>query len=307
MYPGGKEAKEFFERCTARGVPKDFIFDWAKNFRVTAYRSIGLGSLGVKYDITNQLLQVSGSFDEVGKRAALRDWVSVRVGYKNADKYVASLDRDQVSSNETSIAMLEFNDVAEGSQVVVGGDQLHKIHIDVFVERMAPIMQAAQQGQMQDPITMYRTMQLAMQHIQQHLQILAQDMRYKQYVKSVVGFLQDAARITGMIEQEAKRMMKAQQAQAQAQQDTVNNAQKVLQDRELEAKIYEITKKYEAKAMEQESLNHMRDVKTQEQARINNAKAEADIRRKAEKQAVELQLAAGKAQADIALKQSSAG
>jgi hypothetical protein len=252
-------------------------------------------------------MQVSGSLDEVGKRAVLRDWFSVRVGYKNVDKYVASLDRDQISTNETSIAALEFNDVAEGSQVVVGGDQLHKIHIDVFIERMVPTMQAAQQGQMQDPITMYRTMQLAMQHVQQHLQILAQDARYKQYVEAVVKFLQDAAQVTGLIEQEAKRMMKAQQQQQQQQQDMVNNAEKVLQDRELEAKIYEINKKYEAKRMEQESLNHMRDVKTQEQNRINAEKAEAGIRLKAEKQAVDLQLAAGKAQVENAIKQSSAG
>ena len=304
VYPGGEEAQAFFKRCVDRGVPKEFIFDWKNKFRVSAYRSIGLGSLGAKYDITNQMLNVSGSLDEVGKRNVLRDWVAVRVGYGNSDKYVTTIDRDQITSNETSIAMLEFNDVEEGSQVVVGHDQLHKIHIMVFAERLAPIMQAAEQGQTQDPISAFQTMQLATQHIQQHLQILAQDPRHKDFVAEVVQFLQAAARVTQLLEQEAKRLIKAQQQQQAEQQEMVNNAQQIQQDRALEAKIYEINQKTKVDMIAQESLNNMRLAKTETQNAIADKRASADIKRRAEKQAVDLQLEVNKANAEIELKRA---
>ena len=299
-YPGSEGARAFFERCLARGVPKEFIFDWAKRFRVTAFRSIGLGSLGVKYDITNQLLGASASFDEAGKRNAMRDWVAVRVGYKNADKYVAPVDRDSIASNEASIAMLEFNDVEEGSQVVVGADQTHKLHIDVFVQRLMPLLQAVQQQQpVGDPQKAYRTAVLALQHIAGHLQAIGPDKRYEAYVKQVAEFMQQAGQLVSILEQEVKRIAKAQADAQLAQQQLVADAEAIKRDRELEAKIYEIN-------LKQGSMNKVREQKAAEQIAIARAKGEAGIKLKAQEQAVKLQLAAQKAQAEIALKQAAA-
>ena len=193
----GLKARAFFERCLARGVPKEFIFDWAKRFRVTAFRSIGLGSLGVKYDITNQLLGASASFDEAGKREAMRDWVAVRVGYKNADKYVAPVDRDSIASNETSIAMLEFNDVEEGSQVVVGTDQTHKLHIDVLSATFHFCRPSS--GPVGDPQKAYRTAVLAC-GTSQHPAGHRADKRYEAYVKQV-AVMRQAGRLVNILEQ----------------------------------------------------------------------------------------------------------
>jgi hypothetical protein len=299
-YPGSEGARAFFERCLARGVPKEFIFDWAKRFRVTAFRSIGLGSLGVKYDITNQLLGASASFDEAGKRNAMRDWVAVRVGYKNADKYVAPVDRDSIASNEASIAMLEFNDVEEGSQVVVGTDQTHKLHIEVFVQRLMPLLQAVQQQQpVGDPQKAYRTAVLALQHIAGHLQAIGPDKRYEAYVKQVAEFMQQAGQLVKILEQEVKRMAKAQADAQNEQQQVVADAEAIKRDRELEAKIYEIN-------MKQGSMNKVREQKAAEQIEISRITGAAGIKLKAEEQAVKLQLAAQKAQAEIALKQDAA-
>lgn len=307
MYPGSREVREFLRRCEDRKVPKNFLLKWKDNFRVSAYRSIGLGSLGVKYDITAQIFQMSGAFDESGKREALREAVAARVGYRHVDRFVARLDRDQIASNETSIAMLEFNDVEEGSQVVVGSDQLHKVHVMVFAQRMMPIMQAAMSGQTQDPVRDVRTMQLALQHIAAHIQMLAADPRYKDFIEQLKPFLQQAGQVTQLLQQAAKRVIQAQQKVQQEQQQLVANAQKIQQDRELEAKILEIQRKYELEAMKQQSLNAMRKQKTDEQMQISREKAGAEIQRKAERQAAELELAARRADAEIALKQAQAG
>jgi hypothetical protein len=281
--------------------------NWKENFRVVAYRAIGLGSLGVKYDITAQLYQISGAFDEHGKREALREVVAARVGYRHVDRFVARLDRDQVSSNESSIAMLEFNDIEEGSPVQVGSDQLHKVHILVFAQRLLPILQNTQQGQTPDPVKDLRTVQLALQHIGEHVQHIAQDPRYKAFLEQLKPFFQQVQEALQILQQAAKRLLQAQQQQQQQQEEIIANAQKILQDRELEAKVFEIQRKFELEAMKQQSLNAMRARKTQEQMEIAQARAQAEIARKAERQAAEIEIAARRADADIAIKQAQAG
>lgn len=307
LFEGSAEAREFMRRCQERNVPRDFIMKWNENFRVVAYRSIGLGSLGVKYDITAQIFQMSGAFDEHGKREALREAVAARVGYRHVDRFVARLDRDQVSSNESSIAMLEFNDIEEGSPVQVGSDQLHKVHILVFAQRLLPILQYTQQGQTPDPVKDFRTVQLALQHIGEHIQHIAQDQRYKAFLEQLKPFFQQVQEALQVLQQAAKRMMQAQQQQQQEQQEVVANAQKIQQDRELEAKVFEIQRKYELEAMKQQSLNAMRAQKTQEQMEIAQTRSQAEIARKAERQAAEIEIAARRADADIAIKQAQAG
>lgn len=307
LFEGSAEAREFMRRCQERNVPRDFIMKWNENFRVVAYRSIGLGSLGVKYDITAQIFQMSGAFDEHGKREALREAVAARVGYRHVDRFVARLDRDQVSSNESSIAMLEFNDIEEGSPVQVGSDQLHKVHILVFAQRLLPILQNTQQGQTPDPVKDFRTVQLALQHIGEHIQHIAQDQRYKAFLEQLKPFFQQVQEALQVLQQAAKRMMQAQQQQQQEQQEVVANAQKIQQDRELEAKVFEIQRKYELEAMKQQSLNAMRAQKTQEQMEIAQTRSQAEIARKAERQAAEIEIAARRADADIAIKQAQAG
>ncbi len=307
LFEGSAEAREFMRRCTERNVPKDFIMKWKDNFRIGAYRSIGLGSLGVKYDITAQIFQMSGAFDEQGKREALREAVAARVGYRHVDRFVARLDRDQIASNESSIAMLEFNDIEEGSPVQVGSDQLHKVHILVFAQRLLPILQYTQQGQTPDPVKDFRTVQLALQHIGEHIQHIAQDQRYKAFLAQLNPFFQQVQEALQVLQQAAKRMMQAQQQQQQEQQEVVANAQRIQQDRELEAKVFEIQRKYELEAMKQQSLNAMRAQKTQEQMEIAQTRSQAEIARKAERQAAEIEIAARRADADIAIKQAQAG
>ena len=307
LFEGSAEAREFMRRCQERNVPQDFIMKWNENFRVVAYRAIGLGSLGVKYDITAQIFQMSGAFDEHGKREALREAVAARVGYRHVDRFVARLDRDQVSSNESSIAMLEFNDIEEGSPVQVGSDQLHKVHILVFAQRLLPILQNTQQGQTPDPVKDFRTVQLALQHIGEHVQHIAQDPRYKAFLEQLKPFFQQVQEALQILQQAAKRLLQAQQQQQQQQEEVVANAQKIQQDRELEAKVFEIQRKYELEAMKQQSLNAMRAQKTQEQMEIAQTRSQAEIARKAERQAAEIEIAARRADADIAIKQAQAG
>lgn len=303
-FPGGVESRAFFTRCKSRGVPPEFIYDWKEMFRVSAYRAIGLGSLSVKYDITNQLMQVSSGFDEAGKRAALRDWVSARVGHRNTDKYVAAINRDQITSNETSIATLEWNDAQEGSMIVAGSDQVHTIHIGVFVQGMVPIMQATEQMQVPDPPVALRTMQIAAQHIVQHLEFIAQEPRRKEFVKQVSDFLQQVGQAIQALTSMSERIASRQQEEQAQQQQTVADAEQIKRDRELELKIFEAQKRFEIDAMDKQNLNKNRDEKAAAQITLNRSKAAEMLKLKAELQAAEIAMKERETQADIALRQA---
>lgn len=287
-YAGKEEAKKFCERCAARGVPKKFLYGWKEHMRVDATRAIGLGSLGVRYDITNQLMSARGDMDEIGRRNAMRDWLAARVGYRNSDKYATAIDRDKVPTDAQSFATLENNDMAEGVPVMVGVDQLHKLHLLVHLPIIQQIMQAEAQAQIADPQKATLVLQLQIDHCGQHLQMLARDQTRAPFVKEVGGLLQAAQGTLRGLAAAVKRVQAQQQQAAEAQQETVKNAEQVLRDRELEAKVLEIQQKYRLKQMEQDSLNDMRRTKTEEQLAIRRESEGARMQLAAEKQAEEL-------------------
>jgi len=303
-YPGKKQAEEMVKRCQERGVETKFINNVMEEVSIMATRAIGMGSTSVKMDITNQLVQASSMFDEQGRREALRDWTSARVGYANADKYVQRMDRDQIASDAASMATLEWNDVTEGHQILAASDQLPKPHIGVFMQGIAGIVQQFEQGQLSDPVTAFRTMQLGLQHIGQHVQFIAQDPRYADFLKGVQQFAQVATQAMGQIEQQAKRVAQMQAQQQAQQQETVANAERVVQDREIELKILQAQQRYELDRMTKESMNAMRERKAEDQIATRRESTAAGVRLNAEKQAAEIAIAQSKAAAEIAIKQA---
>ncbi len=303
-YPGYDAARAFFKRCEDRGVDKKFLKDILDKVRISATRALGLGSPGVKFDITNQLLQASNMMDESGKREALRSWVAARVGYRNADKYVMRVDRDTVASDAMSVSILEWNDISEGHQVIAGSDQMHKAHAIVFMQKIAELIQAHEQQQIQDYATAFRTMQLGLQHLGEHTQFMAQDPRYQDFVKQVTEFFKVAQQAMGTFEQLAKRQMQMMQQQQEAQQQQLANAEQIQRDREIELKMFEAQQRFELDRMTKESMNAMRERKADEQIAIGRQKASESVRLQAEKQAAELEIARQKADVERQIKAS---
>ena len=299
-YPGHQGAKDFVQRCTERQVPKAFVLDWAKNTRLDATRALGLGSLGVKYDLTNQLVNplALANMDEAGRRNAWRSWGAARVGFRGVDQYFAKANRDAVPSQEQSFAVLENNDLQEGTAVLVGNDQQHKLHLDVHLPAIAALIQATQGGQIADPVRAVQVMQLMLQHAAQHLEALAPDQSRSQYVKQVQEVLQAGQQALGQLVAAARRVQAQQQAAAQQQQQVVQDAQQTIANREFEAKVLEINRKFALKEREQESLNDMRRSKTEEQNSIRRDNAVEQARLNAEKQSEDLRQKALTAEAD---------
>lgn len=298
-FPGQDEAKMFWKRVEDRGVDKKYLREWKTRFRLHATRALGLGSLGMRYDITNQLMGARAAFDETGQRNIVRDWTAARVGYMNTTKFVATLNRDKIPSNDSSIAMLENNDMVEGSQVVVGTDQLHKIHLDTHVPLLMQLIQAVGAGMVTDPTKALGALQQLIPHCAGHADQLRQDSTRQPFVKQIDQILAQAEGAFRTLQSQVQRMQAQQQKVQQEQQQLLQDAEQIKRDRDMEVKVMELQQKARLALMEQESLNAMRDQKTQEQMAIARSEAESRIRLAAEKQAAELEIARIRANADV--------
>jgi hypothetical protein len=306
-YPGKEAAKAFLDRCEARGVKSSELVGKADKYLVSATRAVGMGSLGVKYDLTNQVLGARPMLDAQGQATALRDWLAVRVGYRNVGRYAQPMSRDMAPTNELSIAVLENNDLMQGQQCQVGTDQLHKVHIGAHLQAViVPVLQAAQRQQIADPSKALQALQAALPHIGAHLQLVAQDKAQGDYAKGISEILKQADGVARQLQSAVEQMQRQQQAQAQQQQQKVQEAEKVLQDRELESKIHEINTKAQLEAMKQQSLNDMRKQKTEEQMAISKEKAGADNERKGAVTAADIRRRDLVAAADIRRRDSQA-
>lgn len=289
-FDGLAEARRFIRRCLDRQVPRELLTNHEDRVAVTATRAIGMGSLGVRMDLTNQFLQVAGGLDAQGQVNVKRDWFAARVGQRNVDRYVKPYNRDLNPTSEHSFVALENNDLAGGQAVVVGADQLHKIHVLGHVQFMEPYLQEVEQGQVQDPMNSFKVLQVATQHLEGHFQYLAQDPIQRALVEELKPLFQRISGVLQSLMQMIKKLQAQQARQAQENQDKLAQADQVIKDRELEAKIYEINKKAEIEAMKQQSLNSMRAAKTQEQMQIAKERAAADIQLKAQRQAADIDI-----------------
>jgi hypothetical protein len=290
-YPGKEEADEFVKRCVARGVPRKLVTGWEDKFFMHATRALGMGSPAVQYDITNQVLGMRTLMDEQGARNAFRDWLRVRVGGLNVDRYAPMKNRNDIPSNEHSIAALENNDMMEGSQVKVGADQMHFIHLMSHMQEViGPLVQAVQTKQYQNPVEAARRLSVSVEHTAGHLAYLAQDEQRKDLVKQVDTVLKQAAGLIPKLQQEAQKLAQQQQKQQQENAQKVADADQVLASRDMEAKVFEIMQKAKLEELKQDSLNQMRETKTRDQMDIRRREVEENLRLKEEKQNAEIEL-----------------
>lgn len=298
-FPGKELALDFHRRCILRGVPPQLMLT-PGSLTVRVSRAIGLGSLGVKMDLTNQLMQVRGAMDEIGSKNTLREWAAVRVGYTNVDKFFPKINRDKVPVNETSIATLENNDFIEGRTVPVGTDQTHSLHAVTHMTLLNEIASGfIQEPGKYDLMQVYQLFRVSLPHIGEHLQYLSNDTARANVFEELKGPFEGLIKFFKKLEGLAKKQLEQQQKEQAAMAQQMQQAQQVNANQEVQAKLFEIQKKYELEVMKQDSLNKARADKTEIQNEIKRAASEALTELKREKQAVELELDRAKTEAKI--------
>lgn len=307
-YPGKDAALLFVRRCVERGVPLELLLD-ADKWRLMAVKPIGGGSPQARQQALNNLMQVRGEFDERGRREVIREFVAAQTSYEELDRIVPLQNRDEIASNEHSIASLENASFGSGIQIPAGSDQVHTIHFKSHAQQILEIAKAVEEQGMEavDPQRAMMYIGAAAPNMEQHLQYLQLDPTRKAFVKEGAQVLRQAM---ALYEQFKALIQKMQQEQAKLEQQRNEQLQASEQralTAEQQVELERIRLDTQVKALGQQSLNAMRSAKTQEQLRIRAEQNAADIRMKAEKQAAALAIERAKAEADIEIKRRKAG
>lgn len=288
--PGAKEAQDFVRRCKDRGVPAEFLRPGVLKLYVVM--TIGFGSWGVRLDVTNQLVSMRALLDEAGRRNAVRDRVAALVGQRNVDRYCASTTRDDIPSNETSIAQLETSDMLQGQQAVVGLDQAHLTHIAVHIVPLQQINQAvAEKGvEALDVEAALRSLATLLPHVAKHVGIVGADPAMAQYVQQFEDVLKASVQIYDKLVKEQTRIAKLQQQQEAERQQALAQAEGVLQDREHEVEMRKAEGNLQIKAGMNASIMRMREERQRHGEALQAEKLRADTALKAQQTAADIDL-----------------
>ena len=144
--PGGREVKDFYNRCALRGIPVEAILAIDIN-SVRPVRAIGAGSEAARLLATNELMELMPGFDEYGRKAAQRDRVAARFGYDLADRYTPAPDAEARPVIDVKIAELENGDMRSGNQIQVLPNENHLEHAKVHLTALGQTVQIVEAGQ----------------------------------------------------------------------------------------------------------------------------------------------------------------
>ena len=197
--------KDFYDRCEARGIPKDFIKTLDVD-RTKAVRSIGNGSHANRMVALRELQGISGQFDDVGRRNLTRDIVSTRVGHDLADRYVPA-EVEKRPTVDLKIAYFENQQLMAGQPVPVVGNELHGTHLEVHVPALNQLIEQLNVGEA-DPMQALPILQAFYEHISQTVQLAAGDPALESLdgqTKQVLQFAEEAINNTMKAAQKLQR------------------------------------------------------------------------------------------------------
>ena len=257
---GYKERKKFIDNCKKDGIPDSLLN--LDNLSIQAVRAIGYGSPAIAQMNADYNLSLSPYFDEIGKRTVLHDAIAVRSGYRKADQLVPLADRNQIPSNDQTIAALENNDFMEGTSSVVGVDQNHIAHLMMHLPPMSKIAEEYNSGAMDRPIDkVYEYMSQAVPHSGTHLDLIAGDpARVNEYKTFMQAFNEIAQAFKG-IEKDYENEMQRQQMEQQEKAETIRRAMQNVPDPETQTKLAKIQADMQLGVIKEQNQQKIREAK----------------------------------------------
>jgi len=301
--PGKDMALVFVRRCVERGVPLELLLDPDK-CRITATKPIGGGSPQARQQALTNLMQVRGDLDERGRREVLREFIAAQSSYEDVDKFAPIKSRDEIGSNEHSIAALENAAFGSGLQIPVGSDQVHTIHFKTHSQPLLQMLQAIQEQGMENVDAQRGALYLgaALPNMEGHIQALQTDPTRKAFVQEAIGILKQGVALYEMFKKRLEQLAKEQAELERQQQEQLQDSERRALTAEQQVELAKAEMGAQVEALKVSSLNAMRAAKTQEQLRINAERAAVDLQTKAQRAASDIAINEAKAQAEIDIK-----
>jgi hypothetical protein len=271
QYPG---VSAFVDRCKRRGVGMDVLRKVPEQFSIYMCRDLLSGGADAKagglFDVLGNL---GGNLDEKGRINCTRDYIRARMGRAAADRYRPDVGRDTLPGDAASHAVMENNDLQDGSAVLVGTDQLHWSHIPVHSQVLDSIAQAVESGQVEDPAAMLKILQLTTQHIERHAQIGGAQLGKAGDAKAVLQSLRSLRPIGQALTTMAMTQEHEQEAEAKRQQQAQEELQKRADGQDAQAAMHDSDNKAAVKMYEVDRMTEVRSAEAQSRAQTDAFKA----------------------------------
>lgn len=285
--PGGREVFEFRKRILQRGVPLAAL-DHVES--VKPMRAVGYGSEGMRLMAYDEFLNMSGMFDEAGRRNLVRDRIAVRVGYDQADRYAPPpVNRP---TDDQKIAELENASLQAGIPQSVTGIELHKDHLMIHLTMMQQLQSMLESGVV-NLAQIVAAGQVSVAHCQAHLQIMATDAYRKEEVEYFAQVIAEAQRmldehlsaLQGQMQEEQNNLQSQMEQQSAA--GTVDPKLQLEMERnriKLEALVANAQLKQRIRAEDAEQKRHLKDLAAAQSIRHSAARQEENMAAKQQQQ-----------------------
>lgn len=215
--PYGKQAKEFQQRCTERGVPIEVV----RSAKVQATRIIGQGSPMIRQQITGEFLASSNlNPSSAGRQNILDDYYASRAGQALVRRYSPKVMEMPADDDNRALAMMQVAGAKIGVPPVISPNQNNRIFAETFMQAMFQSLESLEQGG--NPMEVHAFIQTLGPATGQHIQMLGQDPRNKQMAAKLekdwkkIAIMADklAAQIQQMQQQQQEQQQQRQRAQA---------------------------------------------------------------------------------------------
>ena len=262
--------KKFFDRCAERGVSADVIKSLDPAL-TTAVKAIGAGSQANRLLALRELNNISGSFDDVGRRNLIRDITATRVGHDLVDRYAPAAPEPRLTV-DAKIAMMENQAMSSGTPIPVLDNELHGMHLRVHAPELQQLLAAVQTGAA-DPVQVLPIVQSIYEHVMQHLQFLSSDPAARGQVGELKQLTQIAEEVITNTGRKIQAMQRKQQEGAPAA------GQQPQGPTPTELKFQEHELKMSIARQKAELDMQIREAKFQQEQAINDAKGAVSLAR----------------------------
>lgn len=284
--PGGDVALEFQERCINRGVPKEAL---AKVDTVSATRVVGQGSLFMRQQALQNILQFVAMLPEQGRENLVSDMIAAQVGQSKVKRYFDTSIQAKRPTIQHQLAMNQVADMKVGVPAVVTSEQNAVIYAQTFLQAGAQALASLPQGG--NPMEVLQFLEILGPAIHAHLQRLQQDQTRAQVFELLNQQFNQLAQTTdklkAMVQQQAEKQKGQQQQTHQAMSEEQLAMLETTQDikrRDMKnnASIRHSDEKHRMKMAQDLQQLHINDAKASNQITIDRAKAAASAKEPAQ-------------------------
>lgn len=270
---GGKEVALLKERIQEKGVPLEAFYALDPD-ETQAVRALGGGSKAYRSALVTKMVDYSPAMDPVGRRRTMRMAIAELVGWDRVDEFLEAPEVGRVSLDQ-QLAVVETLLMKKGEQVPVFENQIHLEHLKAHMEGINELVQSVQQGAALEDVVI--GLSPLHEHSTQHIEFASGDPTSEEDLAMYRQALQQTGEI---IINGARRLEKLRrEGEAQAAQGEQGGAAEM--NDSMERNAIELNMKLQTIQETAAIKNQIAIQKAQTDISIADAKAAAEIRRKA--------------------------